>query len=227
MLPSTLERSTQDLVLIALPATAASAAVLRALRGEGLPTAAVSNWISVLDALRGGGIGLLVLDLDLVGVDSEGMLSAVRREAPGVPVIAITARGRRTVAVAQLRGHQDDYLLRPFAMDELATRIRLRLRATLPLEQTILRHGELVVDTTMREVTIDGQTVALSPTEFTLRMALIEAPGEPVSQERLAELVWPRRKVSNVVQVYISYLRRKIGSDRIRTVRGAGYVFEA
>lgn len=105
-------------------------------------------------------------------------------------------------------------------MDELAARIRLRLRAELPLEQTILRRGELVVDTTMNEVTIDGQTVALSPTEFALLMALIEVPGEAVSRERLAELVWPGRSVSNVVQVYISYLRRKIGSDRIRTVRG-------
>lgn len=227
MLPSLVERSKQDLVLIALPATAASAAVLRALRSEGISTTAVSDWIGVLDALRGGGIGLLVLDLDLAGVDSEGMLEAVRREAPTVPVIAITARGRRTSAVSLLRGHQDDYLLRPFAVDELAARIRLRLRADLPLEQTILRRGELVVDITMNRVSIDGHTVPLSPTEFALLMALIEVPGQAVSQERLAELVWSRRNVSNVVQVYISYLRRKIGSERIRTIRGAGYVFEA
>jgi two-component system response regulator QseB len=144
-----------------------------------------------------------------------------------VPVIAVTPRERRIGLLGQLRGDRDDFLVRPFAVDELAARIRLRLRLGPAVESTVLRHGELVVDTEFGDVAVDGQHVALSPTEYALLMALLATPGEVVAPDRLAREVWSEPASPNLVQVYISYLRRKIGAERIRTLRGEGYVLEA
>jgi two-component system response regulator QseB len=187
----------------------------------------VSDGISVLDAVRYGDPALLVLDVELPGPDQAAVLAAVQSEAPNVPVIAVTPRERRAALLGQLRGDRDDYLLRPFAVDELAARIRLRLRLGPAIESTVLRQGELSVDTEFGEVSVDGQSVSLSPTEYALLLALLSAPGEVVSPARLASEVWSEPASANLVQVYISYLRRKIGPERIRTVRGEGYVLEA
>jgi two-component system, OmpR family, response regulator QseB len=216
-----------DHVLLALPPTAASASVLRSLRSEGVSVSPVNDGISVLDAIRSRDPALLVLDVELPGPDQAAVLAAVQSEAPNVPVIAVTPRERRAGLLGQLRGDRDDYLLRPFAVDELAARIRLRLRLGPAIENTVLRQGELTVDTEFGEVSVDGQGVSLSPTEYALLMALLGAPGEVVAPDRLAREVWSEPVSANLVQVYISYLRRKIGPERIRTVRGEGYVLEA
>jgi two-component system, OmpR family, response regulator QseB len=216
-----------DDVLLALPPTAASASVLRSLRSEGVAVSPVSDGIGVLDAVRSRDPALLVLDMELPGPDQAAVLAAVHSEAPNVPVIAVTPRERRAGLLSQLRGDRDDYLIRPFAVDELAARIRLRLRLGAPIDHAVLRRGELVVDTEYGEVSVDGHPVALSPTEFSLLMALLAAPGEVVPPDRLAREVWSEPVSANLVQVYISYLRRKIGAERIRTVRGGGYVLEA
>jgi two-component system, OmpR family, response regulator QseB len=216
-----------DHVLLALPPTAASASVLRSLRSEGVSVSPISDGIGVLDAVRTRDPALLVLDVELPGPDQAAVLAAVQSEAPNVAVIAVTPRERRSGLLALLRGDRDDYLLRPFAVDELAARIRLRLRLGPALESTVLRQGELSVDTEFGDVTVDGQQVSLSPTEYALLMALIGAPGEVVRPDRLAREVWSEPASANLVQVYISYLRRKIGPERIRTVRGEGYVLEA
>jgi two-component system, OmpR family, response regulator QseB len=216
-----------DHVLLALPPTAASASVLRSLRSEGVSVFAVGDGVGVLDAVRTRDPALVVLDVDLPGPDQAGVLAAVRTEAPSVPVIAVTPRDRRLALLTQLRGDRDDFLVRPFAVDELAARIRLRLQLGPPAESTVVRHGELVVDTEFGDVSVDGQSVSLSPTEYALLMALLSTPGEVVAPNRLAREVWSEPASPNLVQVYISYLRRKIGAERIRTVRGAGYVLEA
>jgi two-component system response regulator QseB len=144
-----------------------------------------------------------------------------------VPVIAVTPRERRAGLLAQLRGDRDDYLLRPFAVDELAARIRLRLRlGPVGGSSMVLRHGELTVDTEFGEVHVDGRRVALSPTEFAVLVALIAEAGDVVPSDRLARQAWSEPVSANLVQVYISYLRRKIGPERIRTVRGGGYALE-
>jgi two-component system response regulator QseB len=187
----------------------------------------VSDGIAVLDAVRARDPALLVLDVELPGPDQAAVLAAVQSEAPNVPVIAVTPRERRAALLGQLRGDRDDYVLRPFAVDELEARIRLRLRLGLRIEQRVLRQGEIVVDTEYNEVTVDGHPVSLSPTEYSLLMALLAAPGEIVRPDRLARDVWSEPASANLVQVYISYLRRKIGPERIRTVRGEGYVLEA
>ncbi len=216
-----------DHVLLALPPTAASTSVLRALRSEGVSVSPVGDGIGVLDAIRSRNPALLVFDVDLPGPDQAAVLAAVQAEAPNVPVIAVTPRERRAALLGQLRGDRDDYVLRPFAVDELEARIRLRLRLGLRTEQRVLRQGEIVVDTEYNEVTVDGHPVSLSPTEYSLLMALLAAPGEIVRPDRLARDVWSEPASANLVQVYISYLRRKIGPERIRTVRGEGYVLEA
>ncbi|OZM82262.1 DNA-binding response regulator [Pseudonocardia sp. MH-G8] len=215
-----------DHVLLALPPTAASASVLRSLRSEGVSVSLVSDGIGVLDAVRTRDPALIVIDVDLPGPDQAAVLAAVQSEAPTVPVIAVTPRERRLALLGQLRGDRDDFLVRPFAVDELAARIRLRLRLGPVLENTVLRHGELVVDTEFGDVTVDGQPVALSPTEYALLMALMATPGDVVAPDRLSREVWSDPASPNLVQVYISYLRRKIGAERIRTVRGEGYVLE-
>ncbi|MFC4944750.1 response regulator transcription factor [Pseudonocardia sp. GCM10023141] len=216
-----------DHVLLALPPTAASASVLRSLRAEGVSVSPVSDGIGVLDAVRARGPALLVLDVELPGPDQSAVLAAVQSEAPNVSVIAVTPRERRAGLLGLLRGDRDDYLLRPFAVDELAARIRLRLRLGAPVENTVLRQGELMVDTEFGEVSVDGRQVSLSPTEYALLLALLATAGEVVAPDRLAKDVWSEPASANLVQVYISYLRRKIGPERIRTVRGEGYVLEA
>ena len=214
-------------VLLALPPTAATASVVRVLRSEGVHVTPVGDGIAVLDAVRARDPALLVLDVELPGPDQAAVLAAVQSEAPNVPVIAVTPRERRAGLLGQLRGDRDDYLLRPFAVDELAARIRLRLRLGPVGGSAVLRHGELTVDTEFGEVHVDGRRVALSPTEFAVLVALMADAGAVVSSDRLARQAWSEPVSANLVQVYISYLRRKIGSERIRTVRGGGYALEA
>jgi two-component system response regulator QseB len=216
-----------DRVLLALPATAASASVVRSLRAEGVNVSPVSDGIAALDAVRHGDPALIVLDVELPGPDPVGLLATVHLEVPEVPVVVVTPRERRTAVLAQLRGDRDDYVVRPFAVDELAARIRFRLRLAPELDTSVLRQGELTVDTEFGEVAVDGRPISLSPTEYALLMALMTTPGEVVAPARLAREVWSEPASPNLVQVYISYLRRKIGSERIRTVRGEGYVLEA
>ena len=225
--PSRPSAPPSDQVLLALPPTAASASVLRSLRADGVSVSAVADGIGVIDAVRARNPALLVLDVELPGPDQSAVLAAVQSELPHVPVIAIIPRERRTGLLALLRGDRDDYVLRPFAVDELAARVRLRLRLGPAVENTVLRQGELTVDTDFGEVSVDGRPVSLSPTEYALLLALIGSPGEVVAPDRLAREVWSEPASPNLVQVYISYLRRKIGPERIRTVRGEGYVLEA
>ncbi|WP_344425015.1 response regulator transcription factor [Pseudonocardia ailaonensis] len=206
--------------------TAASTSVLRSLRADGMPADLVSDGIAVLDSVRASPPALLVLDVDLPGPEHAAVLAAVHAESPSVPVVVLTPRERRSSVIAQLRSDRDDYVLRPFAVDELSARIRLRLRLVGNLGHTMIRRGELLVDTELGEVSVDGTPVSLSPTEFAMLNALLAEPGATVSHDELATQVWSEPASANLVQVYISYLRRKIGADRIRTVRGAGYVLE-
>lgn len=218
--------SPNDHVLLALPPTAASASALRSLRAEGMRAAAISDGIGLLDAVRAGRPALLVFDVELPGPEHPALLAAVHSEAPDIPVIAVTPRERRAGLLRLLRGDRDDYLLRPFAVDELAARIRMRLRHGAAAAHALVRHGGLTVDAELGEVNVDGRPVTLSPTEFALLAALLTEPGAVLSHQRLAGQVWSQPASANLVQVYISYLRRKIGPERIRTVRGAGYVLE-
>ncbi|ALE75399.1 MULTISPECIES: response regulator transcription factor [unclassified Pseudonocardia] len=215
-------------VLLALPPSTTSVSLGRGLRqdlaAEGVDLTVAADGIELLDAVRAGGTDLLVLDMDLPGPDPAVLLGAVQAESPPTPVITVVPRERRATVLGLLRGDRDDFLIRPFVPDELAARIRLRLRAAAGLPApTVLGHGGLSVDVDAGQVFADGRRVALSPTEYALLLALAERAGEVVTHDELARRAWSEPASPNLVQVYISYLRRKIGPERIRTVRGAGY----
>ncbi|MEQ3551139.1 response regulator transcription factor [Pseudonocardia nematodicida] len=218
-------------VLLALPSSATSVSFARGLRhdlaAEGVDLVAVGDGIELLDSVRAGRGDLLVLDMELPGPDPSVLVGAVQAESPSTPLIAVVPRERRAGILTLLRGDRDDFLMRPFMPDELAARIRLRLRAAAGLPApTVLGHGGLAVDADAGQVFVDGHRVALSPTEYALLLALVERAGEVVTHGELAGRAWSEPVSANLVQVYISYLRRKIGSERIRTVRGAGYQLE-
>ncbi|MER7433526.1 MULTISPECIES: response regulator transcription factor [Pseudonocardia] len=215
-------------VLLALPPSAGTASLGRGLRqdlaAEGVDLVVVADGIELLDTLRSRGADLLVLDMELPGPEPSVLLGAVQSESPPTPVIIVVPRERRAGVIGMLRGDRDDFLIRPFVPDELASRIRLRLRAAAGLPApTVLGHGGLSVDVDAGQVSVDGRRVALSPTEYALLLALAEQAGEPVALDDLGRRAWTEPVSANLVQVYVSYLRRKIGPERIRTIRGLGY----
>ncbi|MBC3194328.1 response regulator transcription factor [Pseudonocardia sp. C8] len=228
-LPRTPARSLT--VVLALPPSTTSASLGRSLgkdlAAEGVDLAVASDGIEVLDAVRAGVPDLLVLDMELPGPDPSVLLGAIHAESPLTPVITVVPRERRAGLLGLLRGDRDDFLIRPFVPDELSARIRLRLRAAAGLPApTVLVHGGVSVDVDAGQVYVDGHRVALSPTEYALLVALAERGGDVVTHDELARRAWSEPVSANLVQVYISYLRRKIGPDRIRTVRGTGYQLE-
>ena len=200
--------------------------VLQALRATGFETRILDAVPDVLDAARARTLAAIVLDVSLAGPDPRTFLDELRRVAPQLPVIALTSREQREQIVSLLRGCQDDYLITPFPVEELVSRLRLRVQDQLSVDRTVLRAGVVTVDTALGLVSVAGRLVTLSPTEYALLVALAGQPGQPVSQDRLAAAVWGQPRSSNVVEVYVGYLRRKLGADRIRTVRGAGYALD-
>jgi two-component system, OmpR family, response regulator len=200
--------------------------VIQALRATGFETRILDAVPEVLDAARARTLAAIVLDVSLAGPDPRAFLDELRRVAPQLPVIALTSREQREQIVSLLRGCQDDYLTTPFPVEELVSRLRLRVQDQLSVDRTVLRAGVVTVDTALGLVSVAGRLVTLSPTEYALLVALAGEAGQPVSQDRLAAAVWGQPRSSNVVEVYVGYLRRKLGADRIRTVRGAGYALD-
>ena len=178
------------------------------------------------DALeRAGGSDLVILDLGLPDVDGLDVLTSLRAEREDVQVIVLTARDGVDDRVEGLEAGADDYLVKPFAFEELLARIRARVRAMDQQRHRILRWGAVRMDRLARRVTVDGRRIDLSAREFELLEAFLHQPSEIHTREALLASVWglgfdPR---SNLVDVYVRYLRRKLGSGRIETVKGFGY----
>ena len=164
---------------------------------------------------------LLLLDIGLPGVDGFEVLRRVRERDPVTPIIMLTARTGVEDIVAGLDGGANDYLPKPFRVDELLARIRSSLRDA----STVLSHGDLSLDLRARTATIATGVVELSAREFSLAEEFLRHPGEPLSREHLLSRVWgfDFDPGSNVVDVYVRYLRGKLGAERIETVRGMGY----
>ncbi len=213
-------------MLLMVPLHHTTSRVLQALRSTGFETRILDAVPEALDAARTHSLTALVLDIALVGPDPRIFLDELRKVAPQLPVIALTSREHREQTVSLLRGTLDDYLTTPFPVEELVSRLRLRVTDRTPVDRTVLRAGVVTVDTTLGLVSVAGRLVTLSPTEYALLVALAGRPSQPVSQDQLTAAVWGGAKSSNVVEVYIGYLRRKLGADRIRTVRGAGYALD-
>ena len=198
----------------------------KGLRKAGFETVVAADGMAALEHATGGEVDLVVLDVGLPRMDGFTVLKLIRGMDVDVPIIMCTARDSAEDKVAGLEGGADDYLAKPYTFAELLARVRLRLRDRTPAvaETTRLERDGLVLDIVSREVTVDGEPVTLSTREFTLLRAFVEHPGQVLSREQLIERVWDGAETSsNVVDVYIGYLRGKIGAERILTVRGLGY----
>lgn len=198
----------------------------KGLRKAGFETVVAADGMAALEHATGGGVDLVVLDVGLPRMDGFTVLKLIRGMDVEVPVIMCTARDSADDKVAGLEGGADDYLAKPYTFAELLARIRLRLRDRAPgtAEVTVLERGEVSLDVVAREVRLDGAPVTLSAREFSLLRTFLEHPGQVLSREQLIERVWDGAETSsNVVDVYIGYLRHKIGAERIVTVRGLGY----
>ncbi len=156
-------------------------------------------------------------------MDGFTVLRRLREARSTIPIIVLTARDAVTDTVAGLEGGADDYVAKPFRFDELLARVRLRLRPSdrIP-EVTVLRSGGLALDLRTRRADVDGRTVELSAREFALAESFLRNPGQVLSREQLLSQVWGYDfdPGSNIVEVYVRYLRHKVGRERIATVRG-------
>ena len=169
---------------------------------------------------------LIILDVGLPDIDGFEVLQQLRGQGVAAPVIMLTARSSVADRVAGLEGGADDYIPKPFSFEELLARIRVRLRPEAAgADQMRLTHRDMVLDLRTRTLTLEGRTVELSAREFALAETFMRHPGQVLSREQLLSAVWGRDfdPGSNVVEVYVSYLRNKLGRDRVETVRGMGY----
>jgi len=168
---------------------------------------------------------MVLLDLGLPKKDGIELLRDLRRQGNRIRVLVVTARDAVADRVAGLDAGADDYLTKPFSLDELGARMRALLRRDVAREDNVLRHGDLALDTATHAVTKNGRPVDLSAREFTLLAALLERPGAALSKAQLEERMyrWGDEVESNAVEVHIHNLRKKLGSETIRTLRGVGY----
>lgn len=187
------------------------------------------DWVKDGDAatleLRTTGYGLLLLDLGLPNRDGLSVLAALRRRDETLPVIVITARDGLPDRIAGLDSGADDYLVKPFALEELLARIRAVNRRHAGRAQTTLTIGALRLDPVKHQVWLNDDEVTLSPKEFVLLHELMREPGAVISREQFEERLysWGEEVESNAVQVHIHNLRKKLGHEMILTVRGVGY----
>jgi DNA-binding response OmpR family regulator len=174
----------------------------------------------------GDAYALVILDLGLPRKSGLDLLKEMRRAGNKARVLVVTARDAVADRVAGLDAGADDYLVKPFSLEELAARMRALLRRDIAREDNVLRSGDLALDTAARTVTKGGQQVDLSAREFALLTALLERPGTAMSKAQLEERLygWGEEVESNTVEVHVHNLRRKLGVDTIRTIRGVGYV---
>jgi two-component system, OmpR family, copper resistance phosphate regulon response regulator CusR len=203
--------------------------VEKGLRANGLTPTVVGDGPSGLGHAMSGEFDLMVLDIGLPGMDGFTVLRRLRQARSELPVIVLTARDSVTDTVAALEGGADDYMPKPFKFEELLARIRLRLRSDRAPEVTVLQHGPVGLDLRTRRVQVAGRAVDLSAREFALAEIFFRNPGQVLSREQLLSHVWGYdfEPGSNVVDVYVGYLRKKMGADLIETVRGMGYRLSA
>jgi two-component system, OmpR family, response regulator QseB len=168
----------------------------------------------------------ILLDLGLPGRSGLELLTQWRRKRNTVPILIITARDSVEDRIAGLDTGADDYLVKPFDLNELAARLRALLRRRSGRATPVIEHGPLHLDPATREVRLNGTAVKLSGREFALLHALLQVPGVPLSRSQLEDRLygWEEEIGSNAVEVHIHALRRKIGSELIRNVRGVGYM---
>ncbi len=199
--------------------------IAKGLRAAGYASRIESSGAAAVHLALSGDFDLMVLDVGLPDIDGFAVLERVRGQGSPIPVIMLTARSSVVDTVAGLEGGADDYMSKPFSFEELLARIRLRLRPDPLGDAALLTHRDLSLDLRTRRATVAGQDVDLSAREFALTETFLRNPGQVLSREQLLSSVWGYDfdPGSNVVDVYVRYLRRKLGAETIETVRGMGY----
>jgi DNA-binding response OmpR family regulator len=199
------------------------------LKANGFATEVVVAGDEALRLATSGDFDLLILDLGLPEKDGFDVLRELRLAGQRLPVVILTARGSITDTVAGLEGGADDYLTKPFRFDELLARVRIRLRERPDDEPAVLEVGDAQLDLRTHQVRIDERTIDLSPREFALAEVFFRHAGQVLTRDQLLNSAWGYDfdSGSNIVDVYVGYLRRKLGEDRIASIRGRGYRLES
>ena len=199
----------------------------QALQQDGYAVDWVTDGRAAKEAIATGAdaYAMVLLDLGLPRKSGIELLRELRREGNRVRVLVVTALDAVADRVAGLDAGADDYLTKPFSLDELTARMRALLRRDVVREDNVLRHGALALDPVTHSVTKDGHPVDLSAREFALLAALLERPGAALSKAQLEERIyrWGEEVESNAVEVHVHNLRKKLGNETIRTLRGIGY----
>ena len=215
-------------ILIAEDEPRIAAFIEKGLKANGFTTAIAACASEALTMVMGGEFDLLILDLGLPERDGLEILEELRGQGEQIPIIILTARDDIQDKVAGLEGGADDYMTKPFRFEELLARVKLRLRSrqqSTTQEDLILTAGDVVLDLRTRKVTVGTKTIELPAREFTLAEMFFRHPGQVLSRQQLLDRVWgyDYDPGSNVVDVYVGYLRKKLGSKLFETVRGMGY----
>ena len=203
-----------------------SAFIAKGLKAAGFVTEIAADGITGRDLALTGDFDLLVLDIGLPGLDGFSVLSQLRKDRPDLPVLVLTARDNADDTIFALESGAADYMIKPFRFGELLARIRLRLKETsTEAPQTELVRGDVRIDLLKRQVWVADKIIDLSARELSLAEILLQNRGNVLSREQLLSHVWgfDFDPGSNVVDVYVGYLRKKLGSDFVTTVRGFGY----
>ena len=204
--------------------------VAKGLKAEGHRTTIATDGAEGLDEAMSGNFDLVILDIGLPRMDGFELLEALRAQGSRIPVIVLTARDSVTDTVSALEGGADDYMPKPFRFAELLARVRLRLRQAGDQPSSrddVLEADDVRLDLRARRATVGNKEVELSAREFALAEMFLLNAGQVLSREQLLDQVWgfDFDPGSNVVDVYVGYLRKKFGAGKIETVRGMGYRF--
>jgi len=212
-------------ILIAEDEERISAFVAKGLESAGYQTLVVDDGATELDTALGGDVDLVLLDVGLPTMDGFEVLRYLRGQGSTIPVIMLTARTSTRDTVDGLDAGANDYVAKPFKFDELLARVRSRLREPVPIGSVTIAHGDVSLDVLTRRASIGTREIDLSAREFALTEEFLRHAGQVLSREQLLSRVWGLDfdPGSNVVDVYVRYLRAKFGAGRIATVRGAGY----
>ena len=200
----------------------------KGLKAKGFNTAIAPDAPAVMQMVFNDNFDLLLLDLGLPEKDGLEVLEELRGQGADLPIIILTARDDINDKIAGLEGGADDYVTKPFRFEELVARINLRLRSnqtTSNNKSSLLQVGQIILDLRTRKVEYKGKQIELPAKEFTLLETFMEHPGQVMTREQLLDRVWgyDYDPGSNIVDVYIGYLRKKLSSKAIETVRGVGY----
>jgi two-component system response regulator QseB len=199
-----------------------------ALKPEGYTVDWARDGASALHALTHEDFGIAVLDLGLPRMDGLAVLQRLRAAANAIPVLVLTARDSTADRIAGLDAGADDYLVKPFDVDELKARIRALLRRSFRRAQPVLEYREVSLDPVAQQVIYRGQPVALQRKEFLLLHELLAQPGRVLTRDHLQQVLygWDEEAESNALEVHIHHLRKKLFPELIRTVRGVGYLVD-